>query len=80
MAQKTAKVIGKMALTKTTWYPILKEILKAFGIELTKKKLGEAIVKAVPLVSAAISAGMAYKNFGAGAKRLHDTLKENPFL
>lgn len=80
MAEKTAKDIGKMALTKTTWYPILKEILKALGIELTKKKLGEAIVKAVPLVSAAISAGMAYKNFGAGANRLHDTLKGNPFL
>lgn len=54
--QQLQKKLVRTALTKTTWYPILKKIAQVFGYTLTKKAAGNVAAKAVPVLGGAISA------------------------
>ena len=78
LAEQIAKNISREALTKTAWYPLLKEICKQVGIKVTKDTLGKAATKVFPVIGGVVSAGISYHGFGKGAKRLHKTLIENP--
>lgn len=78
LAEKATKDIAKAALTKTAWYPVLKEICKTFAIKLTKDSLGKAIGKAIPILGAGISGGLTYYTFSKQSKRLHKRFIDNP--
>lgn len=78
LAEQIAKNISREALTKTAWYPLLKEICKQVGIKVTKDTLGKAATKVFPVIGGVVSAGFSYYCFGKGAERLHKTLRENP--
>lgn len=78
LAEQIAKNISREALTKTAWYPLLKEICKQVGIKVTKDTLGKAATKVFPVIEGVVSAGFSYYCFGKGAERLHKTLRENP--
>lgn len=78
LAEQIAKNINREALTKTAWYPLLKEICKQVGIKVTKDTLGKAATKVFPVIGGVVSAGFSYYCFGKGAERLHKTLRENP--
>lgn len=77
-SEKIVKDIGKKALTKTAWYPVLKEVLKQIGVKMTKKVLEGFVSKTVPIVGGGLSAAITYKGFGTGAKRMHKFFQENP--
>ena len=78
LAEQIAKNISKAVLTKTAWYPLLKEICKQVGIKVTKDTLGKAAVKSIPVLASIVSATLSYICFKKNAKRLHKTLRENP--
>ncbi|MCG1644099.1 hypothetical protein K4V23_10815 [Staphylococcus epidermidis] len=49
--------IPKKTLTKTIYYPILKKVLKTFGVKLTKDTFAKGFSKAIPIVGGAVSGG-----------------------
>jgi len=77
-AQATVKRLSSMALTKTTIYPIVKQIARVLGIQLTKKKFAEWVgKKLIPIISAGISGGITWATFLPNAKRLKKKLRED---
>ena len=78
LAGKVGKDILRAALTKTAWYPLLKQVCKQVGIKVTKDTLSKTTTKVFPVIGGVVSAGISYHGFGKGAKRLHKTLRENP--
>lgn len=78
LAEQIAKNISREALTKTAWYPLLKEICKQVGIKVTKDTLGKAAFKSIPVLASIVSATLSYICFEKNAERLHKTLRENP--
>lgn len=78
LAEQIAKNISREALTKTAWYPLLKEICKQVGIKVTKDTLGKTAVKSIPVLASIVSATLSYICFKKNAERLHKTLRENP--
>lgn len=78
LAGKVGKDILRAALTKTAWYPLLKQCCKQLGIKVTKDALSKIPTKVVPGIGGVVSAGFSYYCFGKGAERLHETLRKNP--
>ena len=78
LAGKVGKDILRAALTKTAWYPLLKQCCKQMGIKVTKDALSKIPTKVVPGIGGVVSAGFSYYCFGKGAERLHETLRKNP--
>ena len=78
LAEQIAKNISREALTKTAWYPLLKQCCKQVGIKVTKDALSKTTTKVFPVIGGVVSAGFSYYCFGKGAERLHKTLRENP--
>lgn len=78
LAEQIAKNISREALTKTAWYPLLKQCCKQVGIKVTKDALSKIPTKVVPGIGGVVSAGFSYYCFGKGAERLHETLRKNP--
>ena len=78
LAGKVGKDILRAALTKTAWYPLLKQCCKQVGIKVTKDALSKIPTKVVPGIGGVVSAGFSYYCFGKGAERLHETLRKNP--
>jgi len=68
--------IARQPLTKTLWYPILKSILKRIGVDITKKSVGNAVGKAVPIIGGVISGGITYAMFKPMANKLAQRLSE----
>ncbi len=78
LAGKVGKDILRAALTKTAWYPLLQQVCKQVGIQVTKDALSKTTTKVFPLIGGVFSAGFSYYCFGKGAECLHKTLRENP--
>lgn len=62
--------IPKKTLTKTIYYPILKKVLKTFGVKLTKDTFAKGFSKAIPIVGGAVSGGLNYASLKPMAKKL----------
>jgi len=78
LAAKLAKDIGKTAVTRTAWYPLLKELGKSVGIKVTKDYVAKGVGKAFPLLGAVVGFGVSYYAFGEGSERLYESLRKNP--
>ena len=76
-ARSMSKRIATQALTKTTWYPIIKKIGSYIGIKITKKMVGKGVAKAVPIIGAIVSGGLTYATFKPMARKLKDELNHN---
>lgn len=73
-----AKNVAKAALTKTTWYPVLKSVLRAIGVKVTKVGVGKAVGKVVPLVGGVVSGAMTFVTLKNESGKLLDQLKKLP--
>ena len=62
--------VAAQPLTKTAWYPILKSVLAAVGIKITKSSVGSFISKAIPVVGGVMSGGLTLVTFKPMAKKL----------
>lgn len=79
IAKTTLKKLPQKALTKTFWYPIIKQIGKAIGVKVTKTTVAQGISKAVPIVGGVISGGLNYASMIPMANRLNNALDKACF-
>ena len=79
IAKTTLKKLPQKALTKTFWYPIIKQIGKAIGIKVTKTTVAQGLSKAVPIVGGVISGSLNYASMMPMANRLNVALDKACF-
>lgn len=73
-ATQVVKRLPQKALTKTVYYPIIKQIAKWLGVNLTKGTFAKGVGKAIPVLGGFISGGLTAVTFKPAAKRLQDKL------
>lgn len=79
IAKQTLKKLPQKALTKTFWYPVVKQICKIIGIKITKDTAAKGISKAIPVLGGLVSGGITFASMRPMGKRLADTLDEANF-
>ncbi len=79
IAKTTLKKIPQKALTKTLWYPIVKQVGKLIGVKVTKNTVAKGVSKAIPIVGGVISGGLNFASMLPMAKRLSSTLDKSIF-
>ena len=79
IAKATLKKLPQKALTKTFWYPIVKQIGKAIGIKVTKTTVAKGVSKAVPVIGGVISGSLNFASMMPMAKRLYIALDKATF-
>ena len=72
------KQFAKQALTKTSWYPVMKHSLKYIGVQVTKDGLASGASKAIPVVGGFLSGGMTFVSLQSQSHRLKNHLRELP--
>lgn len=77
-APAVQKQIAKAALTKTSWYSPMKQVLRFIGIRVTKQTFANTVSKAVPVVGGVVSGGMTMVTLSTQSKRLMRHLRELP--
>lgn len=79
LAKTAAKKIPQKALTKTFWYPIVKQIGKAIGVKVTKSTVANGVAKVIPVVGGVVSGGITFASMMPMGKRLAATLDDAHF-
>ena len=75
VAGQAARRIPRMTLTKTAYYPIVRQVGKWIGIAVTKQTFARGAAKVVPVIGGFISAGVTVATMRPMAKRLKNHLK-----
>lgn len=78
-AVQVVKRLPQKALTKTVYYPIIKQVAKWIGIKLTKDTFAKGVGKTIPILGGIISGGLTAATFRPSAKRLQKKLKEQMY-
>lgn len=79
IAKTTLKKLPQKALTKTFWYPIVKQVGKAIGVKVTKTTVAQGVSKAIPVVGGVISGSLNFASMMPMAKRLSTALDNATF-
>lgn len=79
VAKTALKKLPQKALTKTFWYPLIKQIGKVLSIKVTKTTVAHGISKAIPVIGGVISGGLNFASMLPMAKRLLNTLDSASF-
>lgn len=79
IAKTTLKKLPQKALTKTFWYPMIKQIGKALSIKVTKNTVAQAVSKSIPVISGVISGGLNFASLLPMANRLQSALNSASF-
>lgn len=77
---KTAlKRLPQKALTKTFYYPIIKNIGKILSVKVTKDSFAKGVSKVIPIVGGVASGGMTFFSLRPMGKKLQECLSESKF-
>lgn len=79
IAKTTLKKLPQKALTKTFWYPIVKQFGKVIGIKVTKSTVAKGVSKAIPVIGGVISGGLNFASMLPMAKRLYNAFDKATF-
>lgn len=79
IAKTTLKKLPQKALTKTFWYPMIKQIGKALGVKITKSTVAKGFTNAIPVIGGVISGGMNFASMLPMANRLQSALDSANF-
>ena len=79
IAKTTLKKLPQKALTKTFWYPMVKQIGKAIGVKVTKSTVAKGVSKAIPVLGGVISGGLNFASMMPMANRLQTALDSANF-
>lgn len=79
-AKQVIKRLPRKALTKTVYYPIIKQVAKWIGVNVTKSSFAKGLGKVIPVLGGIISGGLTLASFRPSAKRLQHKLQENMFI
>lgn len=77
LSLQVAKRLPQQALTKTAYYPIVKQVGKWIGMKVTKETFAKGAAKFVPLLGGVLSGGLTFFTFKPMANKLHNKLKED---
>ena len=58
VAKHVMTTVPQKAVAKAGWYPILKKVMKIFGVTLTRRGLAKGMGKAIPILGGVISGGL----------------------
>ena len=75
LSTQVARRLPQQALTKTAYYPIIKEIGKWIGLKVTKESFAKGASKIVPILGGVVSGGLAYATFKPMSTRLQSKLR-----
>lgn len=70
--------IASKALTKTAYYPLIKQTLKRVGVQINKQVFAKGVTKVVPVVGGFLSGGLTYASLRGGSGRLLKHLRTLP--
>jgi len=70
IAAQVAKTLPAKALTKGTIFPIVKQVAKVLGVQMTKRMFASGVAKAVPVAGAVLSGGLTLATYLPMSKRL----------
>ncbi|UCU87416.1 hypothetical protein J3U91_01609 [Oenococcus oeni] len=76
LADTAGKKIMQAALTKTSWYPLMKKIGTAIGLQVTKKTASSLVTKTVPIIGGIASGGLTFLTFHPMGKKLIKVFSE----
>ncbi len=76
-AIQVAKRLPQKALTKTIWYPVVKQVAKWLGVSITKSSFARGVSKFIPIVGGGLSAGLTYATFKPMLNKLEKHLYED---
>lgn len=79
LAKQAMKKLPQMALTKTFYYPIVKSIVKFFGVSMTKSTFAKGVSKFIPVIGGVVSGGLTLASMPPMGKRLAETLDHAHF-
>lgn len=71
-----AKRLAQKSLTKTSYYPLVKQVGKWIGIQVTKGTFAKGVSKIIPLIGGGISGALTYFTLKPMAIRLKEHFKE----
>lgn len=77
VAMQVAKRLPQKALTKTSYYPIVKSVGKWIGMSVTKTTFSKGLSKVVPILGGVVSGGLTYATFKPMSKRLQTQLEND---
>ena len=80
LATQVAKRLPQQALTKTVYYPIIKQIGKWISMKVTKETFAKGASKVVPVLGGVLSGGLTFITFKPMANKLQKQLKEDANL
>lgn len=78
-AGQVAHRLPRQALTKTAYYPIVKQVGRWIGISVTKRGFAGGVAKMVPVISGFVSAGLTAAMMRTMAKRLKNHLNKTTY-
>ena len=73
---QAAKRLPQQALTKTMYYPVVKQVAKWIGVKMTKDTFGRGIGKAIPILGGVLSGAITAFSFKPMAEKLQKHLRE----
>ena len=73
---QAAKRLPQQALTKTMYYPVVKQVAKWIGVKMTKDTFGKGVGKAIPILGGVLSGAITAFSFKPMAEKLHRHLRE----
>lgn len=79
IAKTALKKLPQKALTKTFWYPIIKQIGKFLSINVTKSTVAKGVSKAIPVIGGVISGSLNFASMLPMAKRLYSAFDKATF-
>ena len=72
--------LPRYALTRGVLYPLVKQIAKWVGINLTKQSFSRGVSKLVPIIGGVVSGGLTYVTFKPQSKKLKEQLRSKMLL
>lgn len=79
LAKQALKKLPQKALTKTFYYPVVKSILRFFGISVTKNTFAKGVSKIIPVIGGVVSGGITLASMLPMGNRLLNTLDKAHF-
>lgn len=79
IAKTVLRQLPQKALTKTFWYPMIKQIGKALSIKVTKTTVAKGVSKAVPVIGGVVSGTLNFVSMMPMANRLQRTFDKANF-
>ena len=73
---QAAKRLPQQALTKTIYYPVIKQVAKWIGVKMTKDTFGKSVGKAIPILGGVLSGAITAFSFKPMAEKLQKHLRE----